>query len=142
MRTKALFVIVMTTMCGALLSGCPCGVPEPVTLTELSGRFGYAFEGPYGLEGTLTKEAPGQGPWMLEGTFYFPTSGYKVLGPEVEIMESFPEQVRINLRVMTPPPGMPVLQVITPEPVRIEVDVDDRATFEITVQDYCQYESE
>lgn len=122
----------------ALLSGCPCGTDElPVTLTAFSGRFGYYLSGPYGFDGSLTKENLGDAEWTLEGTFQFPTSGYAMLGPEILVMESYPEQVTVRMRVVPPPAGSVVLQVITPRTVTYKITASDQAAFTISVEEYC-----
>lgn len=132
-------VLVLAVVAGAFaFTGCPCGGGNlPVELTAFSGRFGYYLEGPYGFTGALTKEALTDPEWVLEGTFQFPSSGYTVLAPDVQIMESFPEQVRVTLRVLLPPPNAAVLTVITEGPVYVLIPASERATFDVAVQEYC-----
>ncbi|HNR30348.1 MAG TPA: hypothetical protein PKI11_05625 [Candidatus Hydrogenedentes bacterium] len=130
--------VVVAVLAAVVLSGCPCGNPDlPVTLIPLSGPFGYAVRGPYGLEGHLTKENLTDAEWRLRGSFQFPNSGYAVLGPEVLVMESYPEQVLIRLRVLLPAPGTITLPVITERPVAVDVAASNEAVFTVVVQERC-----
>ncbi len=121
-----------------LLSGCPCGNPAvPVELVALSGPLGYAFDGPYGLSGTILKEYPDDAEWILEGTFEFPNPGYALLAPDIAVAESYPEQVFITLRVLLPSPGGVYPQVITPASFRRSIPASTQATFQAEVQEFC-----
>ncbi len=132
MRIISSAVVATLLGAGLLLSGCPCS-ETTVTLTQLSGRFGYCFEGPYGLQGTITKTNLNDPEWLLEGMFVFPTSGYTVDPPEIAIAESFPEQVSIRLRIFAPPPGSAVLQVVTEVPFSTAINASNQATFNMVV---------
>lgn len=122
----------------ALFSGCPCDPPSQGELTPFSGRFGYFVEGPWGFEGALTKENPGDEEWALEGTFRFPTSGYLVFPTKVLALESYPEQVHITFQVLPPSPNQMVLQVITEAPIApVTIAASDEATFEVRFQSLC-----
>lgn len=123
-------------LAGLLLSGCPCPPTEDFTLTPLGGEaVGYAIAGPYGFVGTLTgPEEPG-GAWAYEGVFEFPNPGYK-LGQELEIAESFPEQVRIRYVVIKPGPG-PLPDVLEEVAVSEWIRVDVGASFRIVMESYC-----
>jgi len=134
--------------CGALLaSGCPLDLPgnggggdswnddTAVRLTPLSGRFGYALEGPHDFLGSLTKEESTDLTWHLAGDFAFPTSGYTVDDPEGRVAESYPEQVYVTLTVRSPAPGSAVAQVITHIPVTANFDVSNEAQFRIRIVD-------
>ena len=118
-----------------VLAGCPCGEEMPVELTPLSGPFGYHVEGPWGLEGTLTKAELTDAVWRLEATFQFPSSGYTLLAPQVMVAESYPEQVSIEIPVLQPE-GV-VLPVITERQVVVEVPASNEAEFDIVVAPYC-----
>jgi len=133
------WTLMLTAIAGsAALAGCPCGNPElPVTLIPLSGPFGYAVEGPYGLTGHLTKDNLTDATWHLRGTFAFPNSGYAALGPDVQVMESFPEQVVIRLRILKPNPGTITLPVITEAQVALDVDASNQAVFTVVVEERC-----
>jgi hypothetical protein len=120
------------------LSGCPCSAPIAMTLTPMEpGEFDKAFEvtGPYGFEGILYNPLTDDLRWELEGTFQFPHPGYTLL-TEVQIAESFPEQVRILFEVVIPAPGV-YPEVIDEVAVDEMILVSDSATFEFTVQDRC-----
>ena len=91
---------------------------------------GYSFSGIYDLAATLDRTQEG---WVLDGSFTFPTSGYTVIGPEIVVLESFPEQVIIEFTVIPPAPDEIVLQVITMETFNATIDVSDQATFTLTV---------
>lgn len=131
-------ISVITLAVGAvILSGCPCGLEEVGELIPLSGPFGYHVTGPWDFQGSLTKEYPGDPEWILQGTFMFPTSGYCVLRPQVTIAESFPEQVHVQILVLTPPPGQPVLQVLTPGSVSVSIPASDGAVFDIRFAPAC-----
>lgn len=134
MRNISLSLIVLCAA-AAVLAGCPCGGQAlPVTVTPLEGGAGYALEGPYDFEGTLT---PSGGEWQFEGTFAFTSSGYTVLGPDIQVRESFPEQVTVTLRVMVPRPGAVLLPVITEVPVSYRIAASSEATFTAEVREYC-----
>jgi hypothetical protein len=120
------------------LAGCPCGTQTlPVELTPFSGVFGYRLDGPYGFEGRLTKDSLDDADWVLEGTFYFPDSCYTVLGPQIIVRESFPEQVDVTMRVMLPRPDLGCLTVITEVPVSYRIRASNQAQFQIAVKEYC-----
>ncbi len=133
---KAVLLIPLAMMC-MLLSGCPCGPDTPGQLTPLSGPFGYGVTGPWDFAGTLTKDSLDSPTWTLEGTFTFPTSGYYVLLPQVQVMESMPEQVRIRISVLGPPPGQAVLPVLTPVPVNLSLQASNEAVFDIRFVETC-----
>ena len=130
-------VLTVATVFLFLLTGCPCGTPlMPVELTPYSGLFGYGLTGPYNFEGSLTKENLTDAEWTLSGMFHFPSPGYTVLGPSIEVMESSPEQVRIRLRVLLPKTPS-VLPVIDSQPVGFRIAASNQASFDIAVQEYC-----
>lgn len=137
MRIHGIALPAMLVGAAVVLSGCPCGEEIPGGLTPFSGRFGYFVVGPWGFEGALTKENPGDPEWTLEGTFQFPSSGYTVLTPDVRVAESYPEQVRIRIRVLTPSPGQVVLPVITETPVSLTIPASDQAEFELWFVPVC-----
>lgn len=137
MFTRCALSLAVLAGVGAL-AGCPCGDPAlPVTLFPLSGPFGYGLQGPYGLVGNLTKDNITDATWHLRGTFAFPSSGYAVLGPDVQVMESYPEQVLIRLRILKPNPGTITLPVITEADVAVDVDASNQAVFTIMVEERC-----
>ena len=137
MRSHRIALPAMLVGAAVLLAGCPCGEEVPGELTPFSGRFGYFVAGPWGFEGALTKENLGDPEWTLEGTFQFPSSGYTVLAPEVQVAESYPEQVLIRIRVLTPSPGQVVLPVITEAPVSFTIPASDRAEFNVWFVPVC-----
>lgn len=114
--------------------GEPVGKDGGVKMMELSGRYGYALQGPYGFAGTLTKESLNAKEWQLEAKFTFGTSGYRVAKVDAVVMESYPEQVRITIPVTPPPPDAMVAQVITEVPVSERIVASDRAVFRIVVK--------
>ncbi len=122
-------------LCALVLTGCPCGEEMPVELTPLSGPFGYHVTGPWGLDGVLVKENLTDEVWRLEATFQFPSSGYRMLAPQVAIAESYPEQVFVTIPVMLPQ-GID-LPVITERQFVLEVPVSKEAAFDIVVAPYC-----
>ena len=137
MRSHRIALPAMLVGATVLLSGCPCGEEVQGELTPFSGRFGYFVAGPWGFEGALTKENLGDPEWTIEGTFQFPSSGYTVLAPEVQVAESYPEQVLIRIRVLTPSPGQVVLPVITEAPVSFTIPASDRAEFDVWFVPVC-----
>ncbi len=137
MTVYRLFLVTALFASVLVLPGCPCGEEVTAELAPFSGRFGYGVTGPWGFQGALTKEYPGDAEWLLEGTFQFPTPGYTVLGPEIQVMESFPEQVFIRINVLTPAPGTILPQVITEAPFSRTVPASDQATFEIVFTPRC-----
>ncbi len=116
----------------ALLPGC---VKEEtkVTLTPLSGRYGYAFEGPVGLQGTITKDNLTDAAWKVEGKFIFPTGGYELLEPEITVAESYPEQVFIKFKVIVPGPNDIVAMVYSEQPFSYLVTASNEAAFSVSV---------
>ena len=136
MRIRTMMLILLTLGMGLVFSGCPCG-EEAVTLTPLSGPFGYHFEGPYDLQGNLTKDNLEDAEWELNGKFVFPTGGYSAAQPEVTVAESYPEQVTIVLRVREPLPGTPVTQVVMEVPVAAAISASNEAMFSMKVVRIC-----
>ena len=131
-------MIFVLCVAAVALTGCPCGTQTmPVTLTPFSGVYGYKLDGPYGFEGRLTKENLDDADWVLEGTFYLPDSCYAVLGPDIRVRESNPDQVDVTMRVMLPPPDVACLQVITEVPVSYRITASNEADFDIVVKEYC-----
>lgn len=122
---------------GLFLSGCPCENPTEGELTPFSGRYGYYVEGPWGFEGALTKETLDDAEWKLEGSFQFPTSGYLVMPAQIEILESYPEQVHITFQVFAPGSNQMVLQVISEVPVEATIAASNEAVFSVSFQSMC-----
>jgi len=120
-----------------ILSGCLVGPPSEVTLTPLSGRYGYHFEGALGLTGTITKNNLNDADWVLEGRFVFPSSGYTTFAPDITVMESYPEQVLVKFHVVSPPDGVVVLPVLTEVPVRATISASNMAQFRLQVIQYA-----
>ncbi len=127
---KIILSVVALALLG--LGGCYCK-KEPVTVTPLSGRFGYAFEGPLGFHGTLTKENLADAEWLLEGKFVFPSGGYRILEPEIRVAGSNPAQVYIKFPVVTPGPNDIVTMAITEAPISHFVSASNEASFSISV---------
>lgn len=125
-------------LAGASLSGCFC---VPVTATAvvepIPGELGYTVTGSYDLEGTITKDSPSDPDWTFDGSFVFTTGGYSVAEPEVVVMESFPEQVRITLPVTPPPPGAIVTQALEEVFVAASIYASNEAQFEVIVRTDC-----
>lgn len=127
---------------GLMLTGCICVIQDngtasevKVELTPLSGRFGYALKSDvYDFQGTLTKENLESSVWLLSGEFTFPTGGYKVLPADITVAISYPEQVKVVLKVVPPPPGSIVIQVITQAPVNENIQAANEAKFDIKIQ--------
>lgn len=122
--------------CGLLavaLAGCPCLPREEFRLEAVAG--GYVVEGPYGFAGTLARPASAGEAWRFAGTFAFPTPGYTVLR-EIEIAESFPEQVHIRFSVLKPGPGF-WPQVIEFVDVDEAIAVSPEATFRVSLESRC-----
>ncbi len=122
------------------LGGCPrcdCAQGETgntnVQLTALSGRFGYGLSGPYGFEGSLTKNQLADAAWRLEASFSFPTGGYTVDTPIILVAESFPEQVSVTIKVTPPAPGTIVTQAVTEMPVTADITASNAAVFNIRI---------
>ena len=123
-----------------LASGCPrcdCGKGDEtgaiVQMTPFSGRFGYGLSGPYGFLGSLTKDQLTDPAWRLEGNFVFPTGGYTVEDPVIIVLESYPEQVSVNIKVTPPPPDAIVTQMVTVVPVTADITASNEAKFTIRV---------
>jgi len=135
-RIHPILLVILAFGSGLVLSGCPCG-EEAVTLTPLSGPFGYHFAGPYDLQGNLTKDSLEDAEWELNGKFVFPTGGYTVMQPEITIAESYPEQVTIVLRVREPLPGRPVTQMVMEVPVTAVISASNEAVFSMKVVRIC-----
>lgn len=127
---KTIIAVVALALLG--LAGCYCK-KDSVTLTPLSGRFGYAFEGPLGLQGTLTKENLADAEWLLEGKFVFPSGGYRILEPEVRVAESHPERVFVKFSVVTPGPNDFVTMAITEEAFSHYVSASNDAFFSVSM---------
>lgn len=127
------FAIDVHEVCRTLFSGIPVGgEPRDLAVEPRTGG-GYDVEGNRfsGMLVPLSDSNPTR--WELEGLFTFPTGGYQVHTPEVQVAESFPEQVTIILGY-TAPTGI-VTQVITEVPVRVVVEPVSRdATFRVKVQ--------
>jgi hypothetical protein len=108
--------------------------PETVVcLVPLSGRFGYSIEGPYGFTGSLTKEELTDADWRLEGDLSFPTTGYTLDGPVVQIAESSPERVSVTFTVIPPAPDSVVAQVVTHVSVTALITASNDAVFSMEI---------
>ena len=83
----------------------------------------------------LDKETSGDPAWTLYGSFMFPSTGYNVSEPEVQILESFPELVEVRFTV-TPPTGA-ALAILTDVPIFLEIPASDDALFEIRIITTC-----
>ncbi len=124
-------IVAVCVLC-ALLPGCVREHTD-IPLTALSGRYGYAFEGPLGLQGTITKASPEDAEWVIEGSFLFPTGGYTLLAPEIVVAESMPEQIFLRLNVLTPSPNAVVTQALEERPFSHRVAASNEAAFTLTL---------
>ncbi len=136
-RSSLCLALLSTTL---LLGGCPpcdCGKGEETTgnvqLTALSGRFGYALSGPYGFQGTLTKNRLSDAAWRLDASFAFPTEGYTVNPPVILVAESYPEQVSVTIKITPPPSYAIVIRKVTEVPVHADITASNGALFNIRV---------
>lgn len=125
--------LLLLSLASVLIAGCPCLPSGDFTLTEAAG--GYLVDGPYHFEGSLTRPAAAGESWLFTGRFVFPTPGYKVI-QEIDIAESFPEQVHIRFSVLHPPPG-PLPQVLDEVPVSAAIRVAPEATFRVSLETRC-----
>ena len=123
-----------TILAAVSLCGCPT-IARDVTLTPFAEGLGFTISGPYGLEGTLTKDEASGGNWVLDAWFAFPSAGYEVGEVEVVVGESYPEQVWITIPVSAPGPGCGCAAVITVVPVQTTIQVSDGASFSIEVRE-------
>ena len=138
--------LVLAAIAAAIAAALGAGPCEPVapdagnggeaTLEPLADQEGWGVSGPHGFNGTLlwTEDEAGA-VWPLEGAFTIPTAGYAVAAPEISVMKSLPEQVRIVLTVTPPPPDAMVAQVITNVPVAAEIAVSRNALFSVEVME-------
>ena len=124
-------IVAVCVLC-TMLPGCVREHTD-IPLTVLSGRYGYAFEGPLGLQGTITKASPEDAEWVVEGSFLFPTGGYTLLAPDMEVAESMPEQVFLRLNVLTPSPNAVVTQALEERPFSHRVAASNEAAFTLTL---------
>ena len=132
MRSRHLILATAITTATTILYGCPdAPIRDTVTLQQESGG-GYTLSGPHDLTGTLTK-ADQDADWVLEGSIFFPTTGYTLLQPEIAIAESYPEQVFIDFRIRTPASGATVAQIITEASFRHTISASEEATFSAEV---------
>lgn len=125
-------IVAVCVLCAVLLPGCVREHTD-ITLTALSGRYGYAFEGPLGLQGTITKASLEDAEWVVEGSFLFPTGGYTLLAPDMEVAESMPEQVFLRLNVLTPSPNAVVTQALEEKSFSYRVAASNEAAFTLTL---------
>ena len=125
-------LIAVCAVCAVLPSGCVREHTD-ITLTPLSGRYGYAFEGPLGLQGTLTKASLEDAEWVVEGSFLFPTGGHTLLVPEILIAESMPEQIFLRFNVLTPGPNAVVTQALEEKPFSHRLAASNEAAFTVTL---------
>ncbi len=120
-----------------------CEQPEPISVEPLEDGPGYRVEGAR-FQGTLLPETVLSGPtdpddpnapsmpWELDGVFTFPYSGFEVLEPDVQVAESYPEQVTITLTYVDHH-GM--LPVVTEKPVIVHIPpVSLEAAFRVQVE--------
>jgi hypothetical protein len=105
---------------------------EPIKLTPLSGREGYAVEGPFGLTGTLTRDDYEQPEWHLSGKFVFPTGGYHVAVPIEAVSDSQPQKVYITFPI-APQPGAAITQSSVEVPVDLKIRAEADAQFILRV---------
>lgn len=124
-------IVAVCVLC-TMLPGCVREHTD-IPLTVLSGRYGYAFEGPLGLQGTITKASLEDAEWVVEGSFLFPTGGYTLLAPDMEVAESMPEQVFLRLNVLTPSPNAVVTQALEERPFSHRVAASNEAAFTLTL---------
>lgn len=137
MQTRTFQTIACAISFTLLCTGCPCGgAGVPATLSPFIESIGYTVEGEWDFAGTLTYSSEAQA-WFLDGSFTFPSSGYHLAEPDVQIAESFPEQVFIRFTVTTPPPYGIVNPVIIEVPVAIEIAVSSEAAFNIRFVRSC-----
>ena len=129
MKRRSVLVCAVVAL---LLPGCVREHTD-IPLTALSGRYGYAFEGPLGLRGTITKASLEDAEWVVEGSFQFPTGGYTLLAPEVEVAESLPEQVFLRFNVLTPGPNTIVTQALEEKPFSHRLAASNEAAFTVTL---------
>jgi len=104
------------------------------TLTPFTDSFGYTLaEETSGFEGTLVKHDVNSRAWDLEGTFHFPTRGYTVGTPEIEILESWPEQVYVRIPIWSPKVITFVCNSDTEVPVNATIAAAANAEFKVLV---------
>lgn len=125
-------IVAVCVLCAALPSGCVREHTD-ITLTALSGSYGYAFEGPLGLQGTITKASLEDAEWVVGGGFLFPTGGHTLLAPEILIAESMPEQIFLRFNVLTPGPNAVVTQALEEKPFSHRLAASNEAAFTLTL---------
>lgn len=107
---------------------------DEAVLTPFSGEFGYDIQGAAGaFAGTLVKHDVNSRAWDLEGEFNFPTRGYTVGTPEIEIVATWPEQVYITIPVWSPKAISFVCNADTRFPVNAVISAATNAEFKVLV---------
>lgn len=103
-------------------------------LTRFNDSFGYTLEEETsGFEGTLIKRDVNSRAWDLEGTFHFPTRGYTVGEPEIEIVAAWPEQVYIRIPIWSPKIISFVCNSDTEIPVKATIAAAANAEFKVLI---------
>lgn len=104
------------------------------TLMPFADAFGYTLaEESSGFEGTIVKHDVNSRAWDLEGNFSFPSRGYTVGTPEIEIVESWPEQVYIRIPIWSPKVLSFVCNSDTDIPVDATISAATNAEFKVLI---------
>ncbi|GEM_PF-4011454 len=107
-----------------LLPGCFFPVNYEGKITLLSDKIGFSVKGPYGFNGTITKEGIGDEDWDLSGEFIFPNSLFSYLGVRYTIEESYPEFITIELYIKKSLLG----EIIAPADKNVKVETKIKAS--------------
>ena len=113
------------------LDGLGCDV---VTLTPVPDRYGFAIqEEDLFFTGTIFKSDLDSQNWHLDGEFNFPTKGYSVLEPKVEVLPTWPQQVNITLSVRSPKLLSCVCSSDMKVPVSVKIKAATNAEFTMEI---------
>lgn len=105
-----------------------------LTAVPIPGQFGFQFtDETIGFEGTVIKSDPNSGTWKLEGVFNFPTQGYTVGEPDIEVLGTWPQQVVISIPFWSPKVISWVCNSDTEFPISANISAATNAEFAMQI---------
>jgi hypothetical protein len=105
-----------------------------LTAVPIPGQFGFQFsDETLGFEGTVIKGDPNSETWKVDGVFNFPTRGYTVGEPDIEVLGTWPQEVFISIPFWSPKVISWVCNADTEIPVSAKISAATNAQFTITI---------